>query len=208
MKTEEHDGEDDSAVLVNITASHSKYSVRRFRRRKCWKRKLNRLIVTWSMISYMSVLKIERYCYTCVLQWFSGRIWNTGCCAGWFHNKILRLDGCWSHKINILSYFSLRCWQYNGSNVREWFPTSLWCLLVLGVLYPLDFPLKLFWLRRGSRFSTSCSSICFAISRRFSSINLFIASNLFFLNWILLSVYPTQAYSTIAPNTMKKQTKR
>ena len=46
MEADEHDGEDDSAVLVNITASHPKYSVRRFRRRKCWKRKLNRLRMT------------------------------------------------------------------------------------------------------------------------------------------------------------------
>mgnify|MGYP001295704185 FL=1 len=43
MKTEEHDREDDSAVLVNITAPHPEYSVRRLRRRKSWKRKLNLL---------------------------------------------------------------------------------------------------------------------------------------------------------------------
>ena len=43
MKTEKHDWEDNSAVLVNITAPHPEYSVRRLRRRKSWKRKLNLL---------------------------------------------------------------------------------------------------------------------------------------------------------------------
>ena len=58
MKAEKHDWKDDSAVLVNITASHAKYSVRRFRRRKCWKRKLNLLIVTWSsVVGNMRILK-------------------------------------------------------------------------------------------------------------------------------------------------------
>ena len=33
-------------------------------------------------------------------------------------------------------------------------------------------------------------------------------AGLFLMSWILLSVYPTQAYSIKAPNTMKKQTKR
>ena len=58
MKTDKHDGEDNSAVFVNITASHAKYSVRRFGRRKCGKRKLHLLIVTWpSMIWNMRILK-------------------------------------------------------------------------------------------------------------------------------------------------------
>ena len=43
MEADKHDGEDDSAVLVNITAPHPEYSVRRLRRRKSWKRKLNML---------------------------------------------------------------------------------------------------------------------------------------------------------------------
>ena len=43
MKTEKHDGEDDPAVLVNITAPHPEYSVGRLRRRKGGKRKLNLL---------------------------------------------------------------------------------------------------------------------------------------------------------------------
>ena len=43
MEADKHDGEDDSAVLVNITAPHPEYSVRRLRRRKSWKRKLNLL---------------------------------------------------------------------------------------------------------------------------------------------------------------------
>ena len=49
MKTEEHDREDDSAVLVNITAPHPEYSVRRLRRRKSWKRELNMLRVARGM---------------------------------------------------------------------------------------------------------------------------------------------------------------
>ena len=60
MKTDKHDGEDNSAVLVNITASHAKYSVRRFGRRKCWKRKLHgRLRMTipdMMMVSGKSVM--------------------------------------------------------------------------------------------------------------------------------------------------------
>ena len=43
MEADKHDGEDNSAVLVNITAPHPEYSVRRLRRRKSWKRKLNLL---------------------------------------------------------------------------------------------------------------------------------------------------------------------
>jgi len=34
VETDKHDGEEDSAVLVNITASHPEYSVRRFWWRK------------------------------------------------------------------------------------------------------------------------------------------------------------------------------
>ena len=43
METDEHDGEEDPAVLVNITASHSEYSVRGFRWREGGERELNRL---------------------------------------------------------------------------------------------------------------------------------------------------------------------
>ena len=43
MEAYEHDGEDDSAVLVNITAPHPEYSVRRLRWRKGGQRKLDLL---------------------------------------------------------------------------------------------------------------------------------------------------------------------
>ena len=43
MEADEHDGEDDSAVLVNITAPHPEYSVRRLRGRKGGQRKLDLL---------------------------------------------------------------------------------------------------------------------------------------------------------------------
>ena len=56
---DEHDGEKDPAVLVNITASHPEYSVRRFRRREGGEGELYRLGVTVPhvvMISGQSVV--------------------------------------------------------------------------------------------------------------------------------------------------------
>ena len=46
MKTDEHDGEYDSAVLVNITSSHTQDPGGRLRRRKGGERKLYRLRMT------------------------------------------------------------------------------------------------------------------------------------------------------------------
>ena len=43
MEADEHDGEDDSAVLVNITAPHPTQYCYRGLGRKSWKRKLNLL---------------------------------------------------------------------------------------------------------------------------------------------------------------------
>ena len=59
VEADKHDGEDDSAVLVNITAPHPKYSVRRLGWRKCWKRQLHLLGMTvpdMMMVSGQSVV--------------------------------------------------------------------------------------------------------------------------------------------------------
>ena len=61
METEEHDGEDNSAVLVNITAPHSPYSVRRLRWRKCGQRQLDMALV-WRVAWNMGVLKEKIHC--------------------------------------------------------------------------------------------------------------------------------------------------
>ena len=62
MEADKHDGEDDPAVLVNITAPHPEYSVGRLRRRKGGKRKLDMLRVTGGvgrLAGHVGVLKQE-----------------------------------------------------------------------------------------------------------------------------------------------------
>ena len=46
MKTDEHDGEDDPAVLVNVTPPHTEDPGGRFSRREGGERELNRLRMT------------------------------------------------------------------------------------------------------------------------------------------------------------------